>query len=587
MSQPYPLSRMRPVVACIGLAVCFTVFSGRLVQLHVTKHETYADMAARKNLKKEAIHARRGSVRDINGETLAVSEPLRTVVADGSRIRDPKKAAEVLAPFLEMEANELEEKLKTDRRYVVLKRKVPEVTAQAMRSKIFEERIRGIQTEPDWRRIYPNGSMLCHVLGFLNYDQIGVEGVERTLESYLRGRDGFRVIERSSRGEEIVPYRRHERDPRDGYNVRLTIDMAIQGFVEAELDAAVREYQPEMATVIVMDPKTGRILALANRPHFDPNQPGEGEAAGKKNAAIISQVEPGSTFKIVTVAAAYNEGDVTPATVLNLEGGRFHFAGRILKDHGRGPFPNRSVHDVLVKSSNIGVAKLAMMMGERRFYEYLRSFGFGERTGVNLPGEIAGVLHAPRWSKISISRIPMGQGVATTPIQMVAAVSAAVNGGNLMLPQIVRDVTDDEGKTLVNFDPVVVRRVIEPEVTGLVMQALGDVVSPRGTARNAAIPGYTAGGKTGTAQKPNPAGGYYKNRYVSSFIGCMPLEDPKFVCLVLFDDAKVPSNQNYGGILAAPVFSRIAEKTARYWNLPPNPELLGKDGIKLTQSLER
>lgn len=582
------LSRSRPVVACVGLACCLTFFSGRLVQLHVTKHEAYVDLAAKKNLKKESIYAMRGMVKDVKGEVLAVSEPLRTIIADGSRITNPKKTAEALADLLELDAAELEKKLSDPtKRYVVLKRQVREVTCQTIDQRIGEQRLRGISSEPDARRIYPNGPMLCHVLGFVNHEHKGMQGVEMTMERYLEGRDGFRVIEKSRSGREIVPYRRQERMAQDGFNVRLTIDMAIQGFVEAELEAACKQYRPEMATVIVMDPKTGRVLAMANRPHFDPNQPGEGSDASKINAAVISQVEPGSTFKIVTVAASLNEKAVTPDTIINLEGGRFHFAGRVLRDHGRGPFPNLNVHDLLVKSSNIGVAKLAMMMGERRFYEYIRSFGFGERSGISLPGEIGGIVHPPRWSKIAISRIPMGQGVATTPLQMVTAMSAIANGGKLMMPQIIREICDEEGNTVVDFKPVVVRKVVEPGVTDLVKSALRDVVSARGTARRAAVPGFSVGGKTGTAQKPSPKGGYYDNRYVSSFIGFMPAEDPKLVCLVLFDDAKVPTNENYGGVLAAPVFSRIAEKTARYWNLQPDPALLEGGGMKITQTSER
>jgi len=569
------VSRVRPILACIGLVSCFTVFSGRLVNLQVTRHEEYANLAMAKHVSKQPIHAMRGTITDTRGEILAVSEPLRVVVADGSRMRDIPKAAAILAEVLEMDEQDILRKVTPQKRYVVLKRKVPEATGRLLEERLKSARVSGgIQYEPDFKRIYPNEGMLCHVLGFLNHESAGVQGIEMTMDHYLRGRDGFRIIERNREGAEIVPYRRHEREARNGYNVRLTIDMSIQSFVEQELDAAFAEYHPEMATAIVMEPKTGRILAMANRPFFNPNKPGEGEPAGKKNAAIINLVEPGSTFKIVTVAASLNEGKVTPQTIINVENGRFHYAGKILRDHGHGPFPNLSVSDVLVKSSNIGVAKMAMMMGEHRFYEYVRRFGFGERTGINLPGEIPGIVHPPyRWSKISISRIPMGQGVATTPLQMIVALSAIANGGKLMMPQIVEDVRDADGTPIVSFNPVVVREVVDREVTDMVKLALRDVVSRRGTANRASVPGYTAAGKTGTAEKASPNGGYMKGHYVTSFVGFMPAEDPKLACIVLLDDAQVAANRNYGGVLAAPVFSRIAERTARYWGLPPQFEV--------------
>jgi len=338
----------------------------------------------------------------------------------------------------------------------------------------------------------------------------------------------------------------------------------------------------------MMEPQTGRILALANFPNFDPNTPAAGEDAAKKNCAIINLVEPGSTFKIVTAAAALNEHLVDLSTVIPCESGRFLYAGRILRDHGSGPFPDLSVADILVKSSNIGSAKLAMKMGEKRFYEYLRIFGFGERTGISLPGEIAGIIHSPfssGWSKISITRMPMGQGVAVTPIQMVTAVSAIANGGNLMLPQIVEEIFDHEGKSIVNFPPSLVRRVVDTETTQKVKVALRDVVN-RGTAKAAQVPGYSSAGKTGTAEKPDPKGGYMKNRYVVSFIGMVPAENPRFVMLVLLDDCKIPAHQNYGGTVAAPVFAKIAERAARHLGIQPDLEINPENAptIKLTQT---
>ena len=303
-----------------------------------------------------------------------------------------------------------------------------------------------------------------------------------------------------------------------------------------------------------------------------------------KNCAVINMVEPGSTFKIVTAAAAINEKLVNLDTMIFCENGRFNFAGKILKDHGHG-FADLSVADILVHSSNIGAAKLAMKLGEQRFYEYIRSFGFGERTGINLPGEISGIVHPPyKWSKISISRIPMGQGVGVTPIQMISAVSAVCNNGKLMLPQIIDSVVDNDGNTVINYPPVCVRQVVDPETTDKVRSALVDVVSNRGTAKAAEVLGYSVGGKTGTAQKVKPTGGYYETKYVCSFIGFLPVKDPQFVCLVMVDDPKTSPEDMYGGTVAAPVFSKIAEKTAHYLNIPHDVLPSPSPAIKLTQA---
>ena len=584
-------AKVRAIIACFGLACCFTGFSARLVYLQVNQFEMYTRLAAQKHVKKQPIYARRGAIQDVNGETLADNEPLKTVIADESLITDPAKVAAAIADLVRMKPAELQKKITTPpgekpRKYEIIAKEVAEADASEIVKRLEKQKLKGIYFEQDSRRVYPNGEMLCHVLGFMNGDHSGIQGIEMTMNRYLHGEDGFRYTERDRTGKEIVPYRGQEHPERNGYNVRLTVNMGLQNIVETELDAVFKQYRPEMATAIMMDPKTGRILAMANRPSFNPNVLSEGETVGMKNCAIINMVEPGSTFKIVTAAAALNDKLVTLDSIISCENGRFSYAGKVLKDHGHGDHPDLSVADVLVKSSNIGAAKLGMKLGEQRFYEYIRSFGFGERTGISLPGEIAGIVHPPhKWSKISITRLPMGQGVGVTPLQMVSAMCAIANGGKLMLPQIVDSVVDDEGKPMVTYPPVMVREVVTPETTEKVKSALKDVVSKRGTAFAAAVPGFSVAGKTGTAQKPDAHGGYYESRYVTSFIGFMPVEDPQFVCLVMVDDAKASETQNYGGTIAAPVFARIGEQAARYLNLQPDMELnQPSPSIKLTKS---
>jgi cell division protein FtsI (penicillin-binding protein 3)/stage V sporulation protein D (sporulation-specific penicillin-binding protein) len=345
--------------------------------------------------------------------------------------------------------------------------------------------------------------------------------------------------------------------------------MGLQNIVEMELDTAIKQFHPKSATVIMMQPKTGEILAMANRPNFNLNQQDDVPPDHRRNRAITDMVEPGSTFKIVTTAAALTEKIVHPGTMINCENG--YFAAAKLHDHH--PYPDLSVHDILVKSSNIGAAKLAIQLGDQKFYEYVRRFGFGERTGVNLPGEIGGLVHPPHlWSKISITRMPMGQEVGATPLQVVTAMGAIANGGHLMMPQIVHDIVDDQGNRITYFPPQEVREVASKAATDAVRDALVEVVSPRGTAALAHVAGFKVAGKTGTAQKPDADGHYGHDRYVVSFVGFMPAEDPAFVCLVLLDEAQVAHDKNYGGMVSAPIFSRIGEKAARYLGLTPAPE---------------
>jgi len=566
-------SRIRCALVCLFFTALFSVFSFRLVYLQMIKHDEYAGLAAEKHVYKQPIFAERGTILDANNEVLAHNTPVETVVADATHINNRDAVIPLLRDALDIPAGELAEKLDGERRYIVLKREVPIATATALREKLRAQNLRGIYFERDTTRIYPNGSMLCHVIGFTDFEHRGIQGVESSMEEYLHGQDGYRFIEHNRAGQEIVLYRGQERVSRDGYQVHLTVDLNLQNIVENEIDAAVREYNPQKATIILMRPQTGEILAMANRPNFDLNLRSEAKPEQMKNRAIIDMMEPGSTFKIVTAAAALNEKKVRPDTTIFCENGIWNFGGRPLHDHKA--YADLSVQDILVKSSNIGAAKLALSIGEQKFYEYIRRFGFGDRTGIELPGEIPGVIRPPQtWSKISITRIPMGHEVGVTPLQMMVAMATIANGGKLVTPRIVKSVTTGDGKTITTFSPTVLRQVISPETAAQVGNALRGVVSDRGTAAAAAVPGFTISGKTGTAQKVDPKGGYEQGKYVVSFSGYLPAEHPEFVGIVVLDDAKTSKPElNYGGLVAGPIFSRIAEKAARYLDLQPHEEL--------------
>ena len=566
-------SRIRCALVCLGFAVLFSLFSFRLVYLQMIKHEVYAGLAAEKHVYKQTIYAERGAILDANNEVLAHNTPVETVVADATHLNNRQALIPILRDALQIPASELSEKLEGDRRYIILKRAVPEAIAVALKDKLRAQNLRGIYFERDSTRIYPNGAMLCHVIGFTDFDHHGIQGVEASMDEYLRGENGYRYIEHNRAGQEMVLYRGQERTPRNGYQVRLSIDLNLQNIVENEIDLAMQQYHPQKATVILMRPQTGEILAMANRPNFDLNLRADAKPEQMKNRAIIDMMEPGSTFKIVVAAAALNEHKVRPDSMIFCENGIWNYGGRPLHDHK--PYGDLSVQDVLVKSSNIGAAKLALSVGDQKFYEYIRRFGFGERTGVELPGEISGVIRPPQsWSKISITRIPMGHEVGVTPLQMISAMSTIANGGKLVTPRVVKSITTEDGKTQSAPNPLVLRQVIAPETAAQIGTALRGVVSDRGTASAAAVPGFSIAGKTGTAQKVSPKGGYEQGKYIVSFTGYLPSDHPEFVGLVVLDDAHTSTPElNYGGLVAGPIFARIAEKAARYLDLEPHEEL--------------
>jgi cell division protein FtsI (penicillin-binding protein 3)/stage V sporulation protein D (sporulation-specific penicillin-binding protein) len=538
----------------------------------MVKHDEYAGLAAEKHVLKQPIFAERGTILDANNEVLAHNVPVETVVADTSRLSDVDAIVDLVSNELQLPRGEVSEKLHTDRRYIVLKREVAKANTDSLRQKLRAKNFRGIYFEQDATRIYPNGVMLCHVIGFTDFEHKGIQGVEGSLDEYLRGQDGFRYIEHNRAGQEIVQYRGQERAPRNGYQVHLTVDLNLQNIVENEIDAAMREYLPKKATIILMRPQTGEILAMANRPAFDLNKRSDAKPEQMKNRAICDMMEPGSTFKIVTAAAAINEHKFGLDSYIFCENGVWNYGGTPLHDHAA--FGDLSVKDILIKSSNIGAAKLAVTLGDQKFYEYIRRFGFGERTGVELPGEIPGLIRSPQsWSKISITHIPMGHEIGVTPLQMATAMCAIANGGKLMTPRIVKSITTGDGKTISTLKSIALRQVVSPQTANQIGTALRGVVSDRGTAAAAAVPGFVIAGKTGTAQKVGPHGGYEKGKEVVSFCGYLPAENPQFVGLVVLDDAQTKPEQNYGGTVAGPIFSHIAEKAARYLDLEPHEEI--------------
>jgi len=546
-------------VICALLVLIFTAFAWRLIYLQVLQHDYFSKLAAEKHESRKVIPAKRGRILDRNGEELAVNFPVRTITADGTHIQDPAALALLAAPYLDMKVEDLKAKFSTKRPYVVIKKGVAEEKAQAMVRAMDKARLHGLSLEEGAIRSYPNGEMLCHVLGFVDASGHGIDGIEKSLDEELAGQDGFRWIEHDRKGLEVVTYRGQEQLPEQGADVRLTIDMGLQAIVEDELEKKCREVHPAGAAAIFADPNTGEILAMASRPDFDPNKFNESQAEQRRNRVVTDMYEPGSVFKIVVASAALNEGIVNERTRIYCEDGLFHYGGKTIKDHHKAGEMN--LGEILQYSSNIGSAKMSLMMKDQVYYDYVRAFGFGEKSGIPLQGEISGMVNPPRrWDGLTKTRMAFGQSVAVTPIQMIMAMASVANGGVLMKPRLILN----PGEGSVAEPATSVRQVVKPETAKFIAAALQKVVSMQGTAPQAQIPGFNVAGKTGTAQKISPRGGYMEGRYTVSFAGFFPSDHPRLVGLVIVDDAKIGSEANYGGLVAAPVFREIGERAASY-----------------------
>lgn len=603
------LQLKRALLLLIVMSAAFAGLGYRLVDLQVLRHDELSRLA-QENTQREYWQApRRGDILDTHGNLLATSVPVKTVCADPSLIGDEQAViARTLAPMLQMPESELYQKLfyhvlKDDKgqvvtnnfHYVRLQHNVSEQTWQKIQEAMnllnfgvneatlpkaqreFYRTLRSaaIFAEPDEMRVYPNGALAAQVLGFCGQQDVsmdnhvfsqisGRDGIESAFNSKLDGVAGWRVSETDRAQHELVALRDVNVQPRDGMNVVLTVDSVIQDIVETTLVKAMHEHTPHSITGIVVRPSTGEILAMATLPNYDPNHP-DTISPETRDRCITDVMEPGSTFKIVVVSGALNEGVVRLNDSFDCEHGHFAFAGRILHDHE--PFGILTTEGIITKSSNIGAAKIGIKLGEDRLYDYAANYGFGERTGIPLPGEVSGILHPVKdWSKVSIAQIPMGHGVAVTRLQMVMAMCAIANDGWLMRPMIVKCLQDRDGNVVEQYAPQRVRQVISDATDKEMIEALKTVVSADGTAPKAALKDYVVAGKTGTAQKVEN-GVYVSNKYIASFIGFFPAENPQVCISIVMDE---PNDGYYGGEVCGPVFHDVAERCASYLNIPPD-----------------
>lgn len=562
--------RLRMALIFSALMLLFPVLAWRMHKIQVLEHDRWSALKKRQTEGLEREFPERGRIWESGlGQLVAYSAPRWTAVAEPQKITDPDGVAKRLAPLLKAQEDLLSSRMKNStRKAIYLQRGLDDEDVDLIRA----ERIPGIFFEPGSRRVYPQGRTFCHVLGRANEDH-GMEGVELRLDSILKGAVGWRRSEYDGRRMPIAIGRGETGGPRfraaqDGLEIVLTLDLRMQEIAERELDRIMRDYLPISATCTVMDPYTGAILAMAAAPNFDPNRPADYHADERRNRVICDQYEPGSTFKAFVAALALDRGVFKPSDRIFCENGRWRIGYRTLNDvHGYG---NLDFSEVIIKSSNIGTAKIGLGLGIDRLYEGVCQFGFGVPTRADLVGEAGGKVRAKRlWKNDSVISVSMGQEVAVTPLQLTAAYAAVVNGGVLLRPQVVRKISSSAGEALYEFQPHQIRRVISPEASRR-MRAILERVVIEGTGRKAWCAEYSIGGKTGTAQKVEN-GRYSQEKMVSSFCGFAPVEEPRLLCLITVDEPD-RSRGHFGGTVAAPAAKEVLRRGLALLRVAPRSE---------------
>jgi len=551
-------SRIRKVL--YALIVAFALLSVRLVFVQLGAAKSLSNIASNQYRLSISLLPKRGVIYDRNLKELAISINLNSIFAEPFKMKDKFATSQKLASALGLSSDEIYKKLNQEKGFVWLARKVSPDTARVVRTL----NIKGIDYIKEPQRVYPNGVVASHILGFTDIDNNGLEGLELRFDKYLKGVMGYRYAIRDAKQREVPGYNYREILPIDGDSIVLTIDSLIQSFAERELEKGYVKYHAKGACIIVMDSFTGDILALSNRPSFDPNNANASPPDFRRNRAICDFFEPGSSFKIITSSSLLEEKAVKPSEKFFCENGKYKWCGHVYHDHT--PHGWLEFRDVIKFSSNIGTMKAAQKLGKDRLYKYIKKFGFGAKTGVELPGEVNGIAtHPSTWSKLSLCSISMGQEVTVTALQLVCAMSALANGGNLVKPRIVEMIKDRTGHVIQKFESKKPQRVISEETAKEMRNILRSVVDS-GTAELADVEGYFPGGKTGTAQKVEPNGTYSHSKFTASFIGFVPYDNPKFVIVVIMDE---PRPIYYGGVVCAPVFKKVAGELMSYYKVYP------------------
>src|SRR5271156_7167876 len=553
MEQRNP--RLRWLIVWVVAAIWMGAVLARLGYLQLFCYSDYFAKAQHQQQRTFEISPMRGEIVDRKGHALAISLPMDSVFADPAEIKEPEMIARLLSRVLSIPPEEIETKIREASKPVRLAKKLsPEIV-----ERIDEMNLKGVFFQKENRRVYPQHEFLSHVLGWVDTDEKGMGGMEQGLDKLIRGRPG-RVMVMADGKRQF--YDRNEAPADPGASVVLTIDETIQYIAEKELAAVIEESHAHSGTVVIQDPSNGALLAVANWPTFDPNDPGKFSAEKRQDLAVAAAYEPGSTFKTVTMTGAIENGLTNPGEMIDCQEGSIVVAGRLIHDHL--PFGILSVRDVLAKSSDVGTIKLALRMGDSRFYDVIHDFGIGEPTGVELPGENRGKLRTvDNWTASSIGSVAIGQEVSVTPVQIISAISAIANGGTLYRSHVVQEIRGGSALPLPKRpEPT---EVTDPRTAATIREMMENVIL-KGTGTPARLNGYTAAGKSGTAQKIDPQTGRYSpTQYIASFVGFAPVNEPAVTILVVLDS---PVGQHLGGNLGGPVFKRIAEQVLAYLDVP-------------------
>jgi cell division protein FtsI (penicillin-binding protein 3) len=558
-----PISQKRLLQLFAFLAAWAVIVIGRLVQIQLVRHGEYVTKAARQQERTLALQPVRGSIVDRNGRILAESIAAESIYADPQAIVDRAQTAKAMASVaaLQMDARELSTKLNSTSGFVWIARQLPLEAAAAVKAL----KLPGVYFLEEHRRSYPRATLAANVVGYAGVDGEGLAGIEHSFDAQVRGRAGRVTLLRDARRGMYLVGGEGPNRPIDGNNVVLTIDSVVQFIAERALGRAVDRYQAAGGVAIVMDPRDGRILAMASNPTFDPNRFRDFGPELRRNRAVQDAYEPGSTFKIVTASAGLEEGVVTPSQVLDCGDGFIQIGSTQIHEHGGNRYGRITFEQVMMHSSNVGAIRVGLALGQDRFYRYIRRFGFGERTGVTLPGEALGrVRPTAQWSQLSNASLSIGQEINVTPLQVIDAIAAVANGGLRVQPRIVEKVVDTKNNTIYTPPQTAPVRVISEKTAAVLNEILKAVVTS-GTGVQAALSEHVVAGKTGTAQKAGRGG--YGDKVVASFGGYVPADRPQLVILVVVDEPKLAE---YGGTVAAPAFKEIAESTLRYLNVAPS-----------------
>ena len=576
------VSSYRASLVSGAVAFAFCVLIGRLFFLHVWEQSELQEHVQKNRKMVQVVEARRGNIVDARGNLLATTHTTIDLGVDPQSFREQDRSKlPLLADLIDRPLVKVEAACERKTRHIGGSKEVKLIKWASLAKGLSIDQyqaiqalgIKGVYGNRNYTRTYPGHQLAAHVLGYVNKEETPTTGVERFFDYYLRGQDGWRETERDGRRRELAQFRDREVEPTDGLNVELTIDQMVQHLVEREIERVAEEYNPDSVSIIVSEPGTGALLAMANYPTFDLNRFFDTTAYPmdwRRNRALTDVFEPGSTFKIVPAAAVLNEGIVHPGDVFQTAHSRVSYKGRMLslpRDHKT--HETLTAHEVVMKSSNRGAAHFGMLLGEHRLRDYAAAFGFGESSGLDLGGEVRGTLHEVKhWDGLTITRLPMGHAVSATPIQVHYAMSVVANDGVLMQPQLVKRVFDRQGKDVVRFSPVAKRRVVSADASEKLSMMLVDVVSKKGTAKTAIIENFNVAGKTGTTQKIIN-GNYSRSHHVASFSGYFPADNPALVITVIVDNPK-SKGVGYGGSVAGPAFRNIAEACITYLGIRPS-----------------